>query len=242
MEKVKKEKLKVNKQIKKERKNLSLVIPVYDLQGQITQEVEIAKPDFPKKINLKLLSHYIRVYLNNQHTGTKSVKTRGEVSGSTRKIYRQKGTGRARHGDIKAPIFVGGGIAHGPKPSKRRLKINKKQIRLSLIHSFFYKFNDVDSIKIIDDSILNIKPKTKTIIDFFKKNFQIDKKKDKNIFFVIPNNVGDTLIKAIRNLSFLEIIRVNEINPYLILKAKRIIFTLSTFNHFYQSLLKNENQ
>lgn len=241
MEKVKKEKSKV-KQIKKEKKSLSLTIPVYDLQGKITQEVEISKKNFPKKINLKLLSYYIRVYLNNQHQGTKSVKTRAEVSGSTRKIYRQKGTGRARHGDIKAPIFVGGGIAHGPKPIKKRLKINKKQIRLALIHSFFYRLSEDACFNLIDDSFLKIEPKTKTINNILEKVFQINKKKDKNIFLIIPNKVENNFIRAIRNISFLNAVKLSGINPYLILKAKKLIFTYLAFNQFYQSLFKDENQ
>lgn len=241
MKKAKKEKAKV-KQLKTERKKSSFTIPLYDLEGKTIQEVEISKKDFPQKVNLKLLNHYIRVYLNNQHLGTKSVKTRGEVSGSTRKIYRQKGTGRARHGDIKAPIFVGGGIAHGPKPIKKRLKINKKQIKLALIHSFFYKLSEISNIKLIDDSFLKVEPKTTIINSFLEKVFHINKKKDKNIFLVIPNKVENNFLKATRNLSFLETIRLSEINPYIILKARKLIFTYSSFNHFYQSLFKDENQ
>ncbi len=241
MEKVKEKRSKF-RPLKTEKKSLLLTLPVYDLQGKISQEVKIPKKNFPQKINLKLLSHYLRVYLNNQHQGTKSVKTRAEVSGSTRKIYRQKGTGRARHGDIKAPIFVGGGIAHGPKPIKRRLKINKKQIRLALIHSFFYKLSEGTCFNLIDDSFLKTEPKTKTINNILEKVFQINKKKDKNIFLIIPNKVENNFIKAIRNISFLNTVRLSGINPYLILKARKLIFPYSTFNQFYQSLFKDENQ
>lgn len=241
MAKAKKEKTKI-KQLKTERKKSSFILPVHDLHGKAIKEVEISQKKLPQTINLKLLNHYVRVYLNNQHLGTKAVKTRGEVSGSTRKIYRQKGTGRARHGDIKAPIFVGGGIAHGPKPTKKRLKINKKQIRLALIHSFFYKLTDIANIKLIDDSFLKVDPKTKIINNIFKIVFQINKKKDKNIFLVIPNKVENNFVKALDNLPFLETIRLSQINPYIILKARKLIFTYSTFNQFYQSLFKDENQ
>ncbi len=242
MEKVKEKKSKFKSSKTEKKSSSSLVFPVYDLQGKVSQEVKISKKNIPQTINLKLLSHYLRVYLTNQHLGTKSVKTRAEVSGSTRKIYRQKGTGRARHGDIKAPIFVGGGIAHGPKPIKKRLKINKKQIKLALIHSFFYKLSEGMYLKLINDSFLKTEPKTKVVNNILEKVFQINKKKDKDIFLVIPNKVENNFVKAIRNLSFLNTVRVSEINPYLILKARKLIFPYSTFNQFYQSLFKDENQ
>ncbi len=242
MEKIKGNKLK-STLLKRETKNSSvLVFPVYDSQGKVIQEVKISKKNIPQINNLKLLSHYLRVYLTNQHQGTKSVKTRAEVSGSTRKIYRQKGTGRARHGDIKAPIFVGGGIAHGPKPIKKRLKINKKQIKLAFIYSFVYKLNQGKSLNLIDDSFLKTELKTKKINDVLEKVFQINKEKDKNIFLVIPNKIKANFIKATRNLPFLTTVRLDEINPYFILKAKKLIFTYSAFDQFYQSLFRDENQ
>src|SRR3989344_3714386 len=82
-------------------------VPVFNLSGKKKGSVELPKEIFGAKVNEKLLAQAVRVYLVNQRQGTASTKTRGEVAGSTRKIYRQKGTGRARHGAIKAPIFVG---------------------------------------------------------------------------------------------------------------------------------------
>ena len=83
-------------------------------------------------INKILLTQAIRVYTARRHPGLSKVKTRGEVIASTRKIYRQKGTGQARHGAISAPIFVGGGVAHGPKGVKRQLSLPKKMRRKAL--------------------------------------------------------------------------------------------------------------
>src|SRR3989344_5782006 len=93
--------------------NLSLSI--YDIDGKVQKTVELPKDVFAVKVNSSLLTQAVKVYLTNQRQGNVKVKTRSEVIGSTKKIYRQKGTGKARHGAIKAPIFVGGGVAHGPK-------------------------------------------------------------------------------------------------------------------------------
>jgi large subunit ribosomal protein L4 len=103
--------------------------------------------DFPKEMfesieNKPLLAQAVRVYLANQRQGNASTKTRGEVHGTTKKVYKQKGTGRARHGAKKAPIFVGGGIAGGPKPRDYSLKLNKQQKKIALICALTLKRNE----------------------------------------------------------------------------------------------------
>ena len=145
------EKIKQKKETKSEKKlttpkkkKVNLTIPVYDLDGKEKSTLEVAKEIFGIESNPKLIAQYVRVYHANQRQGTSSTKTRGEVRGSTRKIYRQKGTGKARHGDIKAPIFVGGGVVGGPQPGKHSLKLNKKQIKKSLFTALSLKFNAGD--------------------------------------------------------------------------------------------------
>jgi len=88
---------------------------------------------FTEKINKPLIAQYVRVYRANQRKGTASAKTRGEVSGGGKKPWRQKGTGRARHGSIRSPIWVGGGVAHGPKPRDWGLKMPQKMRRKALL-------------------------------------------------------------------------------------------------------------
>ena len=109
------------------KKTSGLTVPVYDIKGKEKGTLILPKEAFAVSVKPQLLAQAVRVYQFNRRQGTASTKTRGEVTGSTRKIYRQKGTGRARHGDIKAPIFVGGGIVGGPKPKDYSLGINKKQ-------------------------------------------------------------------------------------------------------------------
>jgi len=110
--------------------------------GLIIKDAAFPKEIFAVKASDKLLSQYVYVYLNNLKKGRHKTKTRGEVAGSTRKIYRQKGTGRARHGDIKAPIFVGGGVAFGPTGQYRRLKLTKKMRRKALFYALSLKLKE----------------------------------------------------------------------------------------------------
>ena len=130
----------VEKQVKKELpKETTLKQSVYDTKGNLAESIVLPKEIFDVKVNDPLMAQAVRVYLANQRRGTVKTKSRGEVKISTRKIYRQKGTGRARHGAASAPIFVGGGIAFGPRQRDYSLKLNQKMkkaalfIQLSLI-------------------------------------------------------------------------------------------------------------
>src|SRR4030067_502896 len=116
------------KTAKKEIKN-KLETAVYNPDGKVMKKISLPSDVFDVEVKAELLNMAVRIYQANQRLGTHKAKTRGQVTGSTRKIYRQKGTGRARHGDIKAPIFIGGGVVGGPKPRDFSLKLSKKQIK-----------------------------------------------------------------------------------------------------------------
>src|SRR3989338_11409930 len=124
----------------------SLSIPVYSLAGKETGVLALPKEIFAAKVSKSLLAQAVRVYATNQKSLLASTKTRGEVEGSTAKIYRQKGTGRARHGAIRAPIFVGGGITFGPKPRKVRLILPQKMKKAALIAALSVKLADKNVI------------------------------------------------------------------------------------------------
>src|SRR4030043_754050 len=120
-------------------------IEVYTIDAN--KKADISTPsNFKEKVNLSLLSQAIRVYGDRKHPGLNRAKTRSEVRGSTRKIYRQKGTGFARHGAKSAPIFVGGGIAHGPKGIKRILTLPSKMKKQALGLAFSSKLESGDII------------------------------------------------------------------------------------------------
>jgi len=212
-----KEEKKERKTAKKKEKNELKTIKFYP-DGK-KEEVILEKNLFNVSVNPKILALYIRVYLANQRQGTASTKTRSEVSGSTRKIYRQKGTGRARHGDIKAPIFVGGGVVFGPKPRDYSLKINKKQKKQAFLGALTYQFKN-NCVLVFDDSFLTIKPKTKELFDFFIKNNLVSEKK----LIVLPKMEKNNLFLAGRNITNLEFTSLESLNTYQILNTKKLIF------------------
>jgi large subunit ribosomal protein L4 len=242
---------KISKQEKAKTKVIKrqLAVQVYDIEGKEQELVKLPKKIFDITASANLVAQYIRVYLANQKQGTQSTKTRGEVKGSTRKIYRQKGTGRARHGDIKAPIFVGGGIAHGPKPRDLSLKINKKQKRNILLYVISQRFREGDIYFV--DGLLKIKPKTQELISILK-NLKLDKEKSTrstppplagslrvgnerrltssnvSILLIYPKEGSNNLVLAARNIDCIELNEVGSINAYQILKSQKIIFTKET--------------
>lgn len=219
--------------VKKVKTGLSM--PVYSIDGKELKTTELSKEIFAVKENPQLLAQYVRVYLANQRQGTASSKTRGQVTGSTRKIYRQKGTGRARHGDIKAPIFVGGGIVGGPQPRDYSLKINKKQKRKAFLSALTLKYKE-GSFCGLTDKALTIEPKTKTIVKLIK-NIQME---NKRILFVLPKLQKSNLILAARNIPKTNFFDAVSLNAYELLRAQKIIFVGNALTVLEKHLL-NEN-
>lgn len=175
----------------------------------------LPKELFGMKVNEKLIAQAVRVYLSNQRVGTAKTKTRGEVEGSTRKIYRQKGTGKARHGSIRAPIFVGGGIVFGPVPRDYHLKLNKSMKRGALLSALSSKKGDT----IIDNSLDTIEPKTKLVVAALKSAGASD-----HILLVIPKGANQ-LSRASRNIEGIDIIQASDLHPYAIMTHDSIVFT-----------------
>ncbi len=213
-----------------------LTVDIYNIKGEKDQ-INLSEKIFNIEVKPQLLAMAVRVYLANQRQGTASTKTRSEVKGSTRKIYRQKGTGRARHGDIKAPIFVGGGIVGGPRPRDYSLSLNKKQKHLALFGALTLQRKE-NNLFLFDDSFLKINPKTKEFISIWKKlNFEKVK-----TLIVLPKIEKNNLILAIKNLPFIDFIDSKSINTYQILSYKKIIFLKSALSVFENHFLKNENK
>jgi len=208
------------KKIKKtpEKKTGKLAIEVYDLQGKVEKEITLSPAIFDVKAAPSLIAQYVRVYLANQRQGNQETKTRGEVSGTTKKMYKQKGTGRARHGAAKAPIFVGGGLAHAPKPRDYSLSMNKKQKRIVLLASLTIKLQQ-KSIIGLSDKFLKIEPKTKNFAQFLKTL----KLKDNKNLLIVAKMEKNNLTLAARNITGVEIVDALSINPYSLLNHKKIL-------------------
>ena len=184
--------------------------------------IDVSDKIISAKVNNKLVSNVL-YKTNANYKGRKAkTKQKNEIIGSTSKIYAQKGTGNARHASKKAPIFVGGGIAHGPKGelSYKKRKMNKSEKKLS-IASLITKKNKINDLIILDDfqkEILKTKEMNKILIKFNAKNSIIiaDKKSKENIF------------KSVRNIPNTKITDINHFSAYDLSKYKKVIFTESS--------------
>lgn len=209
-------------EVKIEKEKVKLAADVYNTEGKIVKKILLPKEIFGAKINPILLTQTVRVYLANQRQGTHSTKTRGVVSGSTRKIYRQKGTGRARHGDIKAPIFIGGGIAHGPKPRDYSLELPRKMRRAALFTVLSDKWHQ-GRIKVIA-GLEKMPHKTKKMALILEKLDLVKAKSKTEKTLLILSEKINNIILAGRNLSCLSISLAPLLNAYEILTHKNILF------------------
>jgi len=198
-----------------------------NIEGKKTGDIELSDKIFSVKPNKKLIQSIVDYQLNHFKPRTAKTKQRNEVKGSTAKIYAQKGTGGARHSSRKAPIFVGGGVAHGPKGSVYKIKkINKKIRKLGLLHLLSQK-NKVNSLFVVEDFKNEIK-KTKLFNKF------LEKLKLKNSLIISDKNSKTKIIKSARNIPNLKIIEQEGTNAYDLLKYKNVIFTASSIKSFQE--------
>lgn len=171
----------------------------------------------------------VKQYMANQRQGTHKSKERGDVSGSTRKIKKQKGTGTARAGSIKSPVFRGGGTVFGPRPRNYGFKLNKKVKQLARKSALTYKANE-QSILVLED--FNFEgPKTKEMVTI-KSNLQIA---DKKSLFVLPVENNNIYLSS-RNLKNVSVVIASELSTYQILNAKTIIFLEGAFEKIEEAL------
>ncbi len=159
----------------------------------------------------------VKQYLANQRQGTHKTKEKWEVAYSTKKVIRQKGSGGARHGSIKANIYVGGGRVFGPRPRDYRFKLNKKLKQLARFSALTYKVKE-DSLKVVEFFSMDT-PKTKEFINIIK-NLKIN---DRKVLFVLPENMSNVFLSS-RNLPNIKVINVNELNTYDVLNSTALIF------------------
>lgn len=203
---------------------MAVRVDVFDTKGKVAGRVLLPEEIFNVELNEKLIAQAIRVYLANQRQGTVSTKSRGEVRGSGKKIWQQKGTGRARHGDRYAPIFVGGGVAHGPKPRDFSLKMPKKMKKKALFSALAFKLKEKQLMVLI--GLTKIKPKTKKMLKIMK-NLKIKIKNGKlaeKILLVLPKGQENIILSG-RNLKNLVLGQADTLNPYQVLSSNKLILT-----------------
>ena len=200
-------------------------VNIYNLSGEVKGEIELPEI-FNSTPNEQLIAQYIRVFLANQRQGTRATKDRSQVRGNAKKPYKQKGTGRARHGSLKAPSMKGGGIAHGPHPANFSLKMSKMMKKNALISALA---KQKDNIKVLESGDLE-KTQTKLLKEFLK----VTDIQESSLF--VTHEKRSNLVLSSRNLSKTAVTTVTGLNPYLLLNSKTLIIekdaliTLSKLN------------
>lgn len=213
-------------------KSAGLSVPTFSLLGKEAGTLDLPKDIFGAKVNLGLLSQALRVYLNNQKTHFSNTKTRGQVRGSTRKIYRQKGTGGARHGAKRAPIFVGGGIALGPKYRKIILELPKKMKRAALISALSKKTTDNEISGIILDKVSG---KTSQIA---KLTLALNKKST----LILTDKKDSLLSRGVSNLENVDYLPIDQVSVFEVIKYQSLLLTKEAVEKIQQRLKKAEEE
>ena len=195
-------------------------IDVYNIEGKKVNDVELKEDIFGIIPNEELVHSVIVNYLAYQRQGTQSTKTRAEVRGGGKKPWRQKGTGRARQGSIRAPHWVGGGIALGPKPRSYSYKLNKKERRLAIKSCLSSKVIE-NELTVVDKFEFN-EIKTKEVAKMLN-NLKLEGK----TLILLPEK-NEIIQKSARNIKGVKTLSVNTINAYDLVNYKNLVVTLDT--------------
>lgn len=191
---------------------------LYNGVGEESGTVELAATVFEQPVHKQALYEAVRNYRANQRQGTHDTQTRAEVNYSTAKLYRQKGTGRARAGSAGSPTRIGGGVAFGPHPRDYSYTLPRKIKRLALKSALSDRANH-DRVCVVEDFTMDA-PKTKT----FAKIFDAMNLEGRHTLLVVGKD-SDALYKSARNIKGVRVLRSDELNTYTILWADNLVFT-----------------
>jgi large subunit ribosomal protein L4 len=192
-------------------------VALYNTSGTQVGEIELSENIFGANVNIEAMHQVVKMYLANQRQGTQSTLTRAEVRGGGIKPWRQKGTGRARHGSIRSPQWRHGGIVFAPKPRSYRYSVPKKIKRIAMKSALASKVND-NNIVVIEELNFDA-PRTKQVVSLLQ-NLKVD---SKTLIVVADNN--ENIVKSARNIQGVKTAFVNTLNVYDILKYDKFIIT-----------------
>lgn len=195
-------------------------VPVYNMEGETVDEIELPDSIFSAPVNEGLMHQAVVMYLANQRTGTAATKTRAAVRGGGRKPWRQKGLGRARHGSIRSPIWVGGGVTFGPQPREYRQRMNKKARRRALRSALSAKRAE-GAITVVDELTFP-EPKTREMVRFLNNVGAAAEQP-----LIVTAGGGDALniYLSARNIPRAGVTGAADLNTYTVLRHGRIIMT-----------------
>ena len=204
------------------------VVDVHNIKGEKVSEVDLPDSIFGVDVNPTLLHEVVTMQLACRRSGTASVKHRSDVAGSQRKLFRQKGTGRARRGNIKAPLLRGGGVAFGPDPKNYGYKVPKKKKRMALKMALSSKLSD-NRLLVVDKIELD-EIKTKAVLKIAGA-LKIEKA------LILVNEADRNLVLSARNLPGIKVMKTEGLNVYDILKYQHLVIVENSINAIEGRLL-----
>ncbi len=192
-------------------------VEVCNLEGEEVGSVELPETVFGIEPSADAIYYVVKAYLTNQRQGNASTKTRSEVNRSKRKMYRQKGTGRARKGTAGSPILIGGGVAHGSRPRHFRERVPKKVKKLAIRSAFSQKALG-ESISVLEDFELEV-PKTKRMTQMLEIRGQK--------ILLLTDGIAENTVKSCRNIPRLSVLPVSQVSTYDVVNADVLVLTRS---------------
>ena len=198
----------------------NLKLDVHTADGGTNGQVELPADIFDREASIALMHQVVNAQLAAKRQGTHSTKTRGEVSGGGRKPFRQKGTGRARQGSIRAPHFTGGGISHGPKPRDYSQRTPKKMKAAALRGAL------TDRVHVVEELVPGQNPSTKAARAF------IERLTDRKSVLLVLGREDKTAWKSARNLPDVHILVADQLNTYDVLKSDDVVFSVEALTSF----------
>jgi large subunit ribosomal protein L4 len=208
-------------------------IDVIDAKGKKAGSVELPAELFDVATNVPLIHQVVTAQLAAARQGTHKTKGRGEVSGAGRKPFKQKGTGRARQGSIRAPQMTGGGIVHGPVPRDYAQRTPKKMIAAALLGALSDRARG-GRLHVVDSFVANDAPSTKTVIELLSGIAS-----SKHVLIVLERG-NDVALKSVRNIPTVHVLPADQLNAYDVLVSDDIVFTKAAFEAFVSAKTKKE--
>jgi len=199
-------------------------IPVYSIAGQVISHVTVDEAAFGGRPNREVVRLALLRHEANQRVGTHQVKTKSTVRGSDRKVWAQKHTGRARHGNRSVPLWVGGGVAHGPRPRDYRQKLPKAARQLALCSAFLMKAMDGQVIAV--DGLTLAEPKTRQMAAVLR-NLGVTRS-----FLIVLHEGSPELWRCTRNIPGAAMLTYKDLNAYAVIRPDRVLFTVEAIGRF----------
>ncbi|MDD3718194.1 MAG: 50S ribosomal protein L4 [Actinomycetota bacterium] len=203
-------------------------VKVYDIEGNEKGAAQLHDYYFACEVNIPVMHLVVRHQLAAARAGTASTKTRSMVRGGGRKPWRQKGTGRARAGSTRSPIWKGGGTVHGPQPRDFDFKVNRKVRKLALRSALSARAEE-NQVMVLEDFTLS-EPRTKLAASIFEA-LGVD-----DYVLLVLAEEDENLVKSMRNLPFVHVILAHQLNTYDVLSSDRVIFTRSALEQLQEGV------